>query len=285
MFNSDYSVTDTVIEVARQVVKKQPERRGPAIQQHHRVQITVQNLNVHLNGHHILKNVNLEIPSKAVTCIIGPSGCGKTTLLRTFNRLLENEGDTRIDGRIILDGENIIGSGKDPMLIRKKMGLLSQRPVPLPLSIYDNIAFGPRLYGVKSKSELDVLVQHHLIQAGLWDEVKHRLKSPAASLSIGQQQRLCLARGLAVEPEIILGDEATSALDPISSKKIEELFLNLKNDYSIVLVTHTLRQAKRIADYIVFMYLGEVIEAGPASELFGNPRNELTREYLSGHFN
>jgi phosphate transport system ATP-binding protein len=286
MFNSDYSIAETVLEVAKQAVKKQPAVRQPlgiqpAVEND---KIRVENLNVHLNGHHILKDINLNIPANSVTCIIGPSGCGKTTLLRTFNRLLENEGDTRVTGRIFLDGENISNEHQEAMLVRKKMGLLSQRPVPLPMSIYDNVAFGPRLYGVKRKSELDIIVQHYLLEAGLWDEVKDRLKSPAASLSIGQQQRLCLARGLAVEPEIILGDEATSALDPISSKKIEELFVKLKKDYSIVLVTHTLRQAKRIADYIVFMYMGEVIEAGPASDLFENPEKELTREYLAGYF-
>ena len=246
--------------------------------------IKVRNLNVYLQKNHILKNVNLDIPDKAITCIIGPSGCGKTTLLRTFNRLLEQSSDVKISGEVLVDDENIHGNKVEIMHIRKKMGLLSQRPCPLPMSIYDNIAYGPKLHGVRGKKLLNQIVEYYLQAVGLWDEVADRLNTPAVSLSIGQQQRLCLARGLAVEPEIILGDEATSALDPVSSKKIEELFVQLKEFYSIVLVTHTLRQAKRIADHIIFMYMGEVIEAGPSAEIFNNPKQELTREYLSGNF-
>jgi phosphate transport system ATP-binding protein len=246
--------------------------------------ISVRNLNVYLQQNHVLKNVNLDIPSNAITCIIGPSGCGKTTLLKTFNRLLDQSLEVKIEGEVLLDGENIHDPKVDIMHIRKKMGLLSQRPVPLPMSIFDNVAYGPRIHGIRRKKKLERLVQKYLKSAGLWEEVKDRLYTPANRLSIGQQQRLCLARGLAVEPEIILGDEATSALDPISSKKIEELFIKLKQEYSIVLVTHTLRQAKRIADYIVFMYMGEVVEAGTAEELFNNPQQELTKEYLSGYF-
>jgi phosphate transport system ATP-binding protein len=239
---------------------------------------------VYLSKNHILKNVNLDIPDKAITCIIGPSGCGKTTLLKTFNRLLQNSLDVKIEGDVLVDGENVHGQGVEVENIRKKMGLLSQRPCPLPMSIFDNIAYGPRIHGIRRKKTLKLIVEKYLTEVGLWEEVKDRLKSPANSLSIGQQQRLCLARGLAVKPEIILGDEATSALDPISSKKIEELFLKLNGQYSIVLVTHTLRQAKRIADYVVFMYMGEVVEAGPASEIFTNPKKQLTREYLDGSF-
>jgi phosphate transport system ATP-binding protein len=246
--------------------------------------INVRNLNVYIQKNHILKNINLELPDKAITCIIGPSGCGKTTLLKTFNRLLEQSTDIKINGEVLVDGENIHGKNVDIISIRKKMGLLSQRPCPLPMSIFDNVAYGLRIHGIRNRKKITRLVKQYLQAAGLWDEVKDRLNTPASQLSIGQQQRLCLARGLAVEPEIILGDEATSALDPLSSKKIEELFLKLKNEYSIILVTHTLRQARRIADYIVFMYLGEVIEAGPAEEIFSNPKQDLTKEYLSGYF-
>lgn len=267
-------------------VKRETQNQevGDLILKAHKPHISVRNLNVYLAKNHILKNVNLDIPDKAITCIIGPSGCGKTTLLKTFNRLLQNSLDVRIEGDVLVDGENIHGKGVEVENIRKKMGLLSQRPCPLPMSIFDNIAYGPRIHGIRRKKTLNIMVEKYLKEAGLWDEVKDRLKSPATSLSIGQQQRLCLARGLAVKPEIILGDEATSALDPISSKKIEELFVKLKDSYSIVLVTHTLRQAKRIADHVVFMYLGEVVEAGPASEIFSNPKEKLTREYLDGYF-
>ncbi len=246
--------------------------------------LKIRKLNVHIQKQHILKNITLDIPDKAITCIIGPSGCGKTTLLKTFNRILESSPDIKIDGEILLDGENIHGRNAEPIHIRKKMGLLSQRPCPLPMSIFDNIAYGPRIHGMGNRKKIALLVEHYLKSTGLWDEVKDRLYSPANRLSIGQQQRLCLARGLAIAPEIILGDEATSALDPISGKKIEELFIMLKKQYSIILVTHTLRQARRIADYIVFMYMGEVIEAGPSSEIFCKPKNELTREYISGNF-
>jgi len=278
--------TDTLIKETYIRQLKPNDAKGKAINifDTHKSHIRVRNLNVYLSKNHILKNVCLDIPDKAITCIIGPSGCGKTTLLKTFNRLLQKSTDVTIDGEVLVDGENIHGAKVDVENVRKKMGLLSQRPCPLPMSIYDNIAYGPRIHGVRGKKRLDILVDKHLKEAGLWDEVKDRLKSPANSLSIGQQQRLCLARGLAVEPEIILGDEATSALDPISSKKIEELFVELKDKYSIVLVTHTLRQAKRIADYVIFMYLGEVVEAGPAAEIFNNPQKQLTREYLSGSF-
>jgi phosphate transport system ATP-binding protein len=275
---------DSPTEKLKVMRETQNHADGDLILKAHKPHISVRNLNVYLAKNHILKNVSLDIPDKAITCIIGPSGCGKTTLLKTFNRLLQNSLDVRIEGDVLVDGENIHGKGVEVENIRKKMGLLSQRPCPLPMSIFDNIAYGPRIHGIRRKKTLNIMVEKYLKEAGLWDEVKDRLKSPATSLSIGQQQRLCMARGLAVKPEIILGDEATSALDPISSKKIEELFVKLKDSYSIVLVTHTLRQAKRIADYVVFMYLGEVIEAGPASEFFNNPKEKLTKEYLDGYF-
>jgi len=246
--------------------------------------LKVSDLNIHIHKAHILKNVNLEIPDKKITCIIGPSGCGKSTLLKTFNRLIDDTEGIRYDGSIFVDGYDIFDKKTEITEIRKKMGLLSQRPCPLPMSIYENIAFGCKMHGEHNKKKLNSIVEAQLKAVGLWEEVKDRLSSPASKLSIGQQQRLCLARGLAVEPEFILADEATSALDPISSKHIEELFVELKKDYAIILVTHTLRQALRIADYVVFMYLGEVIEAGPADEVFNNPKQELTRKYLEGAF-
>lgn len=246
--------------------------------------LIVDNLNVHAAGHPILKNVSLTIPDKSITCIIGPSGCGKTTLLRCFNRMHEETSEFKVTGRVLIDDENIYDDHVEIINVRKKMGLLAQRPCPLPMSIFDNIAYGPRIHGTRKRSDLYRKVKFYLSAVGLWDEVKDRLKAPATRLSIGQQQRLCLARGLAVEPEIILGDEATSALDPISSKKIEELFLELKQQYSIVLVTHTLHQAKRIADFVAFMYMGRLIEFGPADQLFNHPQQKLTHEYISGSF-
>lgn len=246
--------------------------------------LKVDHLNVHIQKNHILKNVNLEIPDKKITCIIGPSGCGKSTLLKTFNRLIDHTEGVKVDGNIFVDGKNIFDRKTELTNVRKKMGLLSQRPCPLPMSIFDNVAYGCKIHGQRRKKRLKQIVEEQLKAVGLWKEVKDRLGAPAAKLSIGQQQRLCLARGLAVEPEFILADEATSALDPISSKHIEELFVELKQNYAIILVTHTLRQALRIADHVVFMYLGEVIEAGPADEVFNNPKQELTRKYLEGAF-
>lgn len=244
--------------------------------------ILVKNLNVYYDGEQALKNINIGIPAHNITAVIGPSGCGKSTLLKSFNRLLETGDNVRITGSICVDGKNIYDQQTDVTAVRKKMGLLSQRPSPLPMSIYDNVAFGPKLYGAKKGKQLDELVEQRLTQASLWTEVRHRLHDPASKLSIGQQQRLCLARGLAVDPEIILGDEPTSALDPASSQRIEERFLEIKKDYTIILVTHILRQAKRLADYVIFLYMGEVIEAGPARQLFTSPKERKTREYISG---
>jgi phosphate transport system ATP-binding protein len=244
--------------------------------------ISTRNLNVYYGKNHVLKNIHLDIPEKKVTAIIGPSGCGKTTLLRCFNRLIDTAENVKVTGEVLVDGENIFDDSKDVTLIRKKMGLLSQRPFPLPMSVYDNVAFGPRIHGTRKKKELNEIVEHYLKEVGLWEEVKDRLKAPASRLSIGQQQRLCLARGLAVEPEIILGDEPTSALDPQSSQHIEKKFLELKDKYTIVVVTHILRQARRIADHIIFIHMGEVIEQGPASEILENPKQQKTKEYVSG---
>jgi phosphate transport system ATP-binding protein len=246
--------------------------------------LAVKDLNVYIQDKHILKNINLSIPEKSITCIIGPSGCGKTTLLRSFNRMHDDSSDVRVTGYVYIDNEDIYGKGVEVTHIRKKMGLLAQRPTVLPMSIFENVAYGPRLYGIRRRRQLYEIVKHQLVSVGLWNEVKDRMKTPAVRLSIGQQQRLCLARGLAVEPEFILGDEATSALDPISTAKIEKLFLSLKEKYSIVLVTHTLRQAKRIADYIAFMYLGELIEFDTAEKILGHPVKQLTKDYLDGSF-
>lgn len=246
--------------------------------------IVIKDLNVLIGNEKILKNINLEIPDQRITCIIGPSGCGKSTLLRSVNRLIDSVPNVKVKGEVILDGENIYGDKVELTHIRKKLGLLSQRPTPLPMSIYDNVTYGCRVHELYKRKELDKVVEQTLRATALWDEVKDRLHAPASALSIGQQQRLCLARGLAVNPRFILGDESTSALDPISSRHIENLFLELKKQYGVVLVTHTLRQALRIADYAVFMYLGEVVEAGEAKQIFNNPQNELTRQYLSGVF-
>jgi phosphate transport system ATP-binding protein len=248
------------------------------------ISIRVEKLNVHIGDQHILKDINLAIPEKSITCIIGPSGCGKSTFLKSLNRMHDETPEVKIKGSIFVDGEDIYGTKVNVIDTRKKMGLLAQRPCPLPMSIFDNVAYGPRIHGLNKRKALNQTVIQYLQYVGLWDEVRGRIRTPASRLSIGQQQRLCLARGLAIEPEYILGDEATSALDPISTKKIEELFIKLKEKYTVILVTHTLRQAKRIADYIVFMYLGKIIEVGPTEEFFSNPKKQLTRDYLSGSF-
>ena len=246
--------------------------------------INIQDLNLYYGKQHILKNINTIIPERQITVIMGPSGCGKTTLMKSLNRLTDLTPDCSVSGKIMIDGQNILNTTEDITKIRKKMGLLAQRPYPLPMSIYNNVAYGLRISGRKKRRFLDKRVEHYLRQVNLWNEVKDRLKEPAGTLSIGQQQRLCLARGLAVDPEIILADEPTSALDPISSQTIEEKFKELKNQFTIVMVTHILRQAKRIADYVIFMYLGDIIEQGPAKDFFENPQEEITKDYLKGLF-
>jgi phosphate transport system ATP-binding protein len=244
--------------------------------------LQVKKVNVFYGANHALKDINISIPSNQITVILGPSGCGKTTLLKTFNRFLEINETTRLSGKVLFNGKNIYDRDIDVTDIRKKIGLLAQRPYPLPMSIYDNVAYGIRIHQLKKGKDIHDAVRSNLKAAGLWDEVSKRLHEPAVTLSIGQQQRLCLARGLAVEPEVLLCDEPTSALDPISAQHIEKRLLQLKSSYTTVLVTHILRQAKRLADYVIFMYLGEVVEAGPAGEVFFNPKEERTKAYLAG---
>jgi phosphate transport system ATP-binding protein len=249
-----------------------------------RSHIRVENLSVWYGDHRAINDVTLSVPDRRITAIIGPSGCGKTTLLKSFNRLLDLQDDVTVRGRVLVDGEDVYAPGTDVTMLRKKMGLLSQRPQVLPMSIFENVAYGLRIHGGNDRRQLQETVERYLRIAGLWDEVKNRLQAPASRLSTGQQQRLCLARGLAVEPEAILGDEPTSALDPISAERIEQKFLELKQSYTIVLVTHILRQARRLADYVAFVYFGELVEHGPVAEVLGNPKDPRTRAYVSGAF-
>jgi len=246
--------------------------------------ISTRNLSVWFDGVQAINNINIDIPDKKISVIIGPSGCGKTTLLKSFNRLVELHDGVKVKGKVLVDGEDIYSPRVEITHLRKKMGLLFQKPQVLPMSIYDNVTYGPRLQGIRDKKKLDWIVEHYLRQASLWEEVKDRLHTSAWKLSIGQQQRLCLARGLAVEPEVILGDEPTSALDPVSAERIEQVFLELKNEYTIVLVTHILRQAKRLADYVFFLYMGNLIEQGPAKEFFAFPKDPKTKAYIEGRF-
>jgi phosphate transport system ATP-binding protein len=276
--------------------------------------ISLLNVSIAYGDHPVLRDITVDIPDGQITAIIGPSGCGKTTLLKSLNRLIDLYEDVKIEGKVLIDGVNIYDPSVDLLTLRKKVGFLSQKPFPLPMSIYDNIAFGPRIHGMNGEqllqqvrelekqiappssppdrelrtprkakdAEMGMLIESYLRLAGLWDEVKDRLHGPASRLSIGQQQRLSLARALAVDPEVILADEPTSALDPISAKLIERQFKLLKKNYSIVVVTHILRQARRIADYVIFLYLGELVEHGPAEQVFASPRDERTKAYISG---
>ncbi|MBI3617429.1 MAG: phosphate ABC transporter ATP-binding protein [Candidatus Omnitrophica bacterium] len=241
-------------------------------------------LSVRYGSTRVLNNISIDIPDKKITAIIGPSGCGKTTLLKSFNRLIDLQEGVSVSGQVFVDDEDIYNPKTEITHLRRRMGLLSQRPQVLPMSIYENVVYGLRVHGEKDKKELDKAAERYLREAHLWHEVKDRLHSSAARLSIGQQQRLCLARGLAVGPEVILGDEPTSALDPISAEQIEQRFLALKDKYTIVLVTHILRQARRLADYVVFLYLGNLIEHGPAEEVLNNPKYAKTKAYLEGKF-
>lgn len=240
-------------------------------------------MNLHYGSFHALKGINMEIPEKEITAFIGPSGCGKSTLLKSLNRMNDLVEGCTITGKVELDGEDIYGD-MDVNLLRKRVGMVFQKPNPFPMSIYDNIAYGPRTHGIRSKAKLDEIVEKSLRDAAIWDEVKDRLKKSALGMSGGQQQRLCIARALAVEPEVLLMDEATSALDPISTAHIEELAVKLKEDYTVVMVTHNMQQAQRIADKTAFFYLGEMVEYGDTKQIFENPKEERTIRYVSGNF-
>jgi phosphate transport system ATP-binding protein len=246
--------------------------------------IRVRDLNFYYGSFHALKNVNLDIAERKVTAFIGPSGCGKSTLLRTFNRMYALYPNQEARGEVIVDGENILGARQDLNKLRARVGMVFQKPTPFPMSIYDNIAFGVRLYENLSARAMDERVEWALRQAALWDEVKDKLRQSGTSLSGGQQQRLCIARGIAVKPEVLLLDEPASALDPISTGRIEELVHQLKNDYTIVIVTHNMQQAARVSDYTAYMYLGEMVEFGVTDEIFIKPKRKETEDYITGRF-
>jgi phosphate transport system ATP-binding protein len=246
--------------------------------------ITTNNVNLWYNGKRALESVSMKFPRNTVTALIGPSGCGKSTLLRCFNRLNDLIDHVKITGEITLDEKNIHAPGTDVVMLRKKVGMVFQKPNPFPKSIYENVAYGPRVHGVKDKAELDRIVEQSLHHAALWDEVKDRLNESALGLSGGQQQRLCIARTLAVEPEVILMDEPCSALDPIATAKIENLIEMLKKDYTVIIVTHNMQQAARVSEYTGFMYLGKLIECGKTVQIFEHPQEELTENYITGRF-
>jgi phosphate transport system ATP-binding protein len=251
---------------------------------HEKVKLSVRDLNFYYGSFHALKHISLDIPERKVTAFIGPSGCGKSTLLRTFNRMFELYPEQRAEGRIELDGEDILQTKTDVTLIRAKIGMVFQKPTPFPMSIYDNIAFGVRLFESMSRVDMDERVEWALKKSALWGEVKDKLHQSGASLSGGQQQRLCIARGIAIKPEVLLLDEPCSALDPISTGKIEELIHELKSDYTVMIVTHNMQQAARCSDYTAYMYLGDLVEFGPTGELFMKPRKKDTEDYITGRF-
>ena len=246
--------------------------------------LSVRGLNFYYGKFHALKNINLEIPEKKVTAFIGPSGCGKSTLLRTFNRMYELYPEQRAEGQILLDGEDLLTSKLDVALIRAKVGMVFQKPTPFPMSIYDNIAFGIKLFENLDSVEMDERVEWALRKAALWGEVKDKLNQSGASLSGGQQQRLCIARGIAIKPEVLLLDEPCSALDPISTAKVEELIAELKADYTVLIVTHNMQQAARCSDHTAYMYLGDLVEFGETQQLFFKPQRRETEDYITGRF-
>ena len=246
--------------------------------------LEAKSLNLWYGPNHALHDVSVAIPERQITAFIGPSGCGKSTFLRTLNRMNDLIPSVKIEGEVDFHGKNIYDGGVDPTLLRKRIGMVFQKANPFPMSIYDNVAYGPRTHGVRSHAKLDDIVERSLHSAAIWDEVKDRLKKSAMGLSGGQQQRLCIARALAVEPEVLLMDEATSALDPISTSKIEDLALELKEHYTVVMVTHNMQQAARISDRTAFFLLGELVECGPTSEIFSTPKDKRTEDYISGRF-
>ncbi|MDD2882147.1 MAG: phosphate ABC transporter ATP-binding protein PstB [Rhodoferax sp.] len=246
--------------------------------------IKVNNLDFYYGNFHALKGINLEIPENKVTAFIGPSGCGKSTLLRVFNRMFELYPEQRAQGEVILDGENLLTSKQDVALLRAKVGMVFQKPTPFPMSIFDNIAFGVKLFESLSASDMEERVEWALRKAALWGEVKDKLKQSGSSLSGGQQQRLCIARGIAIKPEVLLLDEPCSALDPISTAKVEELIIELKEDYTVVIVTHNMQQAARCSDYTAYMYLGDLIEFGATEQIFFKPNRQETEDYITGRF-
>ena len=248
------------------------------------IKIHTKNLDLYYTDNHALKNVGMDILGNNVTALIGPSGCGKSTYLKTLNRMNDTVAGVKITGDVFLDGENVYGKGVDVTILRKKVGMVFQSPNPFPMSIYDNIAYGPRMHGIKKRIVLDEIVESSLKNAAIWNEVKDRLKKSALSLSGGQQQRLCIARALATQPEVLLMDEPTSALDPISTTKIEELIDELKRKYSIVIVTHNMQQAARISDYTAFFLLGELIENNKTEAIFSSPKDKRTEDYITGRF-
>ena len=245
--------------------------------------IIIEHMNLHYGDFHALKDVNLKIQENQITAFIGPSGCGKSTLLKSLNRMNDLVEGCKIDGLIELDGEDIYGN-MDVNLLRKRVGMVFQKANPFPMSIYDNVAFGPRTHGVHAKAKLDEIVEQSLRDAAIWDEVKDRLKKSALGLSGGQQQRICIARALAVHPEVLLMDESTSALDPISTSKIEDLVMELKSQYTIVMVTHNMQQAVRVSDQTAFFLLGDLIEYGQTDQIFANPTDKRTEDYITGRF-
>lgn len=249
-----------------------------------KVKISAQNLNLYYGENHALKNINLDLYENKITAFIGPSGCGKSTFLKTLNRMNDLVPNVKIEGTVLLDDENIYDPQVDTTLLRKKVGMVFQQPNPFPMSIYDNIAYGPRTHGITSRAKLDEIVENSLKGAAIWNEVKDNLKKSALSLSGGQQQRLCIARALAVEPDVLLMDEPTSALDPISTSKIEELASELKSQYTIVMVTHNMQQAVRISDYTAFFLLGDLIEYGETQKIFEQPKDKRTEDYITGRF-